>query len=77
MNCHRCGGNMILKEFYDYGGYFWGWKCILCGQIIDQIQGNRQSLKIAREQKQDREEALYDDTEEGGQNGAGFVWYGV
>ena len=22
---------MILKKFYDYGGYFLGWKCARCG----------------------------------------------
>ena len=50
MNCHRCGGYMILREFYDDGGYFWGWKCILCGEIIDQIQENRQWPKMGRDQ---------------------------
>jgi hypothetical protein len=61
MNCHRCGGTMILKTFCDYGGYSWGWKCIFCGEIIDQIRENLQSLKVAGHQQQDREEALCDD----------------
>lgn len=65
MNCHRCGGTMIFKKFCDYGGYSWGWKCIFCGEIIDQIQQNLQSLKVAGHQKQDREEALCDDMKEG------------
>jgi len=77
MDCHRCGGTMILKKFCDYGGYSWGWKCIFCGEIIDQIPENHQSLKIARQQKQNRGESLCDDMEEGGQNGNGFVWCGV
>jgi hypothetical protein len=29
---------MIFKKLLDYGGYSCGWKCILCGEIIDQIQ---------------------------------------
>jgi len=31
MKCYRCGNAMILKKFYDYGGYFWAWKCGRCG----------------------------------------------
>ena len=50
MNCHRCGTTMIPKRFFDYGGYSFGWKCILCGEIIDQIQENRQWHKIGRDQ---------------------------
>lgn len=45
MNCHRCGGTMILKKFCDYGGYSCGWKCIICGEIIDEIPRNPQWLK--------------------------------
>ena len=45
MNCHRCGNTMIFKKFCDYGGYFYGWKCSLCGEIIDEIPQNRQWLK--------------------------------
>ena len=37
MKCHRCGHTMILKKFYDYGGYSWGWKCTHCGTVIDQV----------------------------------------
>lgn len=77
MNCHHCGGTMILKKFCDYGGYFTGWKCIFCGEIIDHIQENLHSFKKAREQKQDTNGALCDDMEEEKQNGAEFVWCGV
>jgi uncharacterized protein YifN (PemK superfamily) len=31
---------MIFKKFCDYGGYSFGWKCILCGEIIDEIPEN-------------------------------------
>ena len=71
MNCHRCGSTMILKKVCDYGGYSWGWKCILCGEIIDD---NCHSIK---EQEQDKEEAFCNDIEEAGQNETEFVWCGV
>lgn len=41
MNCHHCGAIMIFREFSDYGGYSCGWKCIFCGEIIDQVPENR------------------------------------
>ena len=50
MNCHSCGGTMVFEKFCDYGGYFPGWKCTLCGEIVDQIQESRQWLKTGREQ---------------------------
>jgi len=74
MDCHRCGGTMIFKKVCDYGEYCSGWKCISCGEIIDE---NCQSSKIAKEQKQDKEEALCTDAEEAEQNETEFVWCGV
>ena len=50
MICHRCGTTMIFKKFCDYGGYSSVWKCILCGEIIDQVQENRQWFRISRDQ---------------------------
>ena len=50
MICHRCGSTMTFKKFCDYGGYSCVWKCILCGEIIDEIQENRQWHKIGRDQ---------------------------
>ena len=49
MNCHRCSGTMILKKFYDYGGYSWDWKCTRCGEIMDQRTPQNQPVEgIAR-----------------------------
>jgi hypothetical protein len=28
---------MIFKKFFDYGGHSWGWECIFCKDIIEQI----------------------------------------
>ena len=38
MSCPRCGSNMVFRKFFDYGGHSWGWECIFCRQIIDEIQ---------------------------------------
>jgi hypothetical protein len=28
---------MAYERFYGPDEYFWGWRCIFCGEIIDQI----------------------------------------
>jgi len=44
MKCHRCGSVMVYERFYDSHEHFSGWRCILCGEIIDQvILENRQA----------------------------------
>jgi len=44
--CHRCGGVMVLEKFYGLCEQFSGWRCVLCGEIVDQvILGNRLEQK--------------------------------
>jgi hypothetical protein len=40
MNCPRCDRMMILRKFYDYGGYAWAWKCVFCGEMTELPQKN-------------------------------------
>ena len=37
MKCHRCSGVMVYEKFYGNCDCFWGWRCIFCGEIVDQI----------------------------------------
>ena len=37
MKCHRCGGIMVLEKFYGACEEFFGWRCVLCGEIVDQV----------------------------------------
>lgn len=53
MNCDRCGSTMILKKLCDYGGYSWGWKCILCGGILEPTPENSQCLKKVENRNSD------------------------
>ena len=47
MKCPRCDGAMIYDKFYGSHDQFWGWKCVICGEIIDQvILLNRQLNKV-------------------------------
>lgn len=37
MKCHRCSGMMAKERFYGPGEPFWGWRCLLCGEITDPL----------------------------------------
>jgi hypothetical protein len=37
MKCHRCGGAMVFERFYGTSDQFSGWRCILCGEIVDPV----------------------------------------
>ena len=46
MTCGRCGRTMAYEQFFGSQEHFWGWRCIFCGEIIDDvIIENRQWLK--------------------------------
>ena len=48
MRCHRCEGAMIYQKFYGPQEHFWGWRCILCGDIIDQtILENSSEFRVS------------------------------
>ena len=45
MRCHRCESIMVYQKFYGPHEHFWGWRCICCGDIVDQIiLENRNSM---------------------------------
>jgi hypothetical protein len=37
IRCQRCGGRMIVEKFYDVNNVFFGWHCIICGEILDPV----------------------------------------
>lgn len=37
MRCHRCNGIMANEKFYGPGDPFSGWRCLLCGEILDPL----------------------------------------
>jgi len=28
---------MYYERFFDQQGNFWGWKCLFCGEIVDEV----------------------------------------
>jgi hypothetical protein len=46
MQCDRCGSVMVYEQFFGGQERFWGWRCIIFGEIVDDvILENRQWLK--------------------------------
>jgi nicotinamidase-related amidase len=46
IRCDRCGSVMIYEKFYGTQESFWGWRCTICGEIIDPtISENRDEWK--------------------------------
>ena len=37
MRCLRCGDRMIFEKFYDVSNTFFGWHCVICGEILDPV----------------------------------------
>lgn len=37
MKCKRCGGIMVLERFSGSCEEFFGWRCVFCGDIVDQV----------------------------------------
>jgi len=49
MKCLRCSGTMIYDKFYGLQEHYWGWKCLICGEIVDPvILENRQLMKAGQ-----------------------------
>jgi transposase-like protein len=37
MKCPRCSSSMVYEKFYGSQEHFWGWRCLYCGEIVDDI----------------------------------------
>lgn len=45
MKCGKCGGLMAHEKYYGREDHFFGWKCVWCGDVVDEV-----ILKNRREQ---------------------------
>jgi uncharacterized Zn finger protein len=37
MKCRRCNGSMVYEKVESEEGDFFAWRCIACGEVIDQV----------------------------------------
>jgi hypothetical protein len=48
--CLRCRGAVIYDKFFGPHEQYWGWKCLICGEIVDPvILANRQMMRSNQE----------------------------
>ncbi len=46
MKCTKCGCLMNFEKFYGEANDFYGWRCICCGDIVDDVILRNRSKKI-------------------------------
>jgi len=56
MKCHRCGSMMVYERFYGPNEHFLGWRCILCGEIVDQVILENRQTGRGRQNRERRKE---------------------
>jgi late competence protein required for DNA uptake (superfamily II DNA/RNA helicase) len=37
MHCQRCNGRMAFEKYYGQNSVFFGWHCVMCGDILDPV----------------------------------------
>jgi len=37
IRCPRCRSKMIFEKFYGESNTFFGWHCVICGEILDPV----------------------------------------
>lgn len=37
MKCDRCRGPMVYEKFYGRTEDYFGWRCVVCGEIVDEV----------------------------------------
>jgi hypothetical protein len=37
LHCQRCNGTMAFEKFYGQNDSFFGWHCLMCGDILDPV----------------------------------------
>jgi len=57
MKCHRWGSVMVYERFYGLDGQFSGWRCVFCGEIIDQVIVENRQTGIGRQTRERRRES--------------------
>ena len=49
MKCNRYKGMMVFEKFYGISENFSGWRCVTCGEIIDQMILENRNLEESTE----------------------------
>jgi hypothetical protein len=58
IKCQRCRGCMTFEKFYGPNDVFFGWRCLICGNIFDPVILLHQISRNADIQIPDTEEKI-------------------
>jgi phage FluMu protein Com len=58
MKCHRCGSLMVYERFYGPEELYLGWRCISCGEILDQVILENRQTKVDRQNRRGEKEGM-------------------
>ena len=51
MKCLRCGGAMVFERFQATVEIFYAWRCVNCGDIMDQVVAKNRELDQAQKKQ--------------------------
>jgi len=51
MKCARCDGAMIFERFQATMEIFYAWRCVNCGDIMDQVVQKNRELVMAQKRQ--------------------------
>jgi hypothetical protein len=46
MRCPHCSNSMVYEKFFGPEEPFWGWRCIYCGEIVDDTILENRNVQI-------------------------------
>ena len=51
MKCTRCGGAMVFERFQATVEIFYAWRCVNCGDIMDQVVAKNRELLMTQKKQ--------------------------
>ena len=61
IRCQRCNGPMAFEKFFGPNDSFFGWHCLMCGDILDPVillHRLSQDAKLAIPEKEEEKKSL-------------------
>jgi late competence protein required for DNA uptake (superfamily II DNA/RNA helicase) len=51
MKCPRCNGFMIYERYQDMLEVFYAWRCVICGEVLDDVVLKNRDEKSGQDKK--------------------------
>ncbi len=57
MKCPRCNGLMIYERYQDMLEVFYAWRCVICGEVVDDVVIRNRTEKSNKDDKRKKTKA--------------------